>query len=47
MKPPKNIKELKRFLGMINYLGKFIPNLSERYKILRDLEKKNTAWVWT
>ena len=25
---PTNKKELQRFSGMINYLGKFIPNLS-------------------
>ena len=24
---PKNKKELQRFMGTVNYLGKFIPNL--------------------
>ena len=24
---PTNIKELERLVGMVNYLGKFIPNL--------------------
>lgn len=27
MPRPTNSKEVKRFLGMLNYLGKFIPNL--------------------
>ena len=26
----RNVKELQRFLGTINYLGKFIPMLSEK-----------------
>ena len=26
---PKNVQELKRVLGMVNYLGKYIPNLAE------------------
>lgn len=30
MKAPVNIKELQRFLGMVNYVRNFIPNLSER-----------------
>ena len=28
MSYPINVKELQRLLGMVNYLGKFIPNLS-------------------
>ena len=26
---PKNVQELKRVPGMVNYLGKYIPNLAE------------------
>ena len=29
MKSPQDKKELQRFMGMVNYLGKFIPNLSD------------------
>lgn len=29
MKTPSNVTELKSFLGMVNYLGKFIPYLSQ------------------
>ena len=29
MPVPEDITALQRFLGMINYLGKFVPNLSE------------------
>ena len=42
MKNPENINELKTFLGMVNYLGKFLPNLSKETEHLRILEKKDT-----
>ena len=29
MKSPQDKKELQRVMGMVNYLGKFIPNLSD------------------
>lgn len=28
MKAPKDVKELKRFLGMVSYLSKFLPSMS-------------------
>lgn len=28
LKPPENIQELKRALSMVNYLGKYVPNLA-------------------
>ena len=46
MKPPTNVKELKSFLGMVNYHGKFIKNLSQLSNPLRLLEKKDIAWHW-
>ena len=46
MLPPDNVTALQRFLGMINYLGKFIPNLSELSAPLRELTCKNTEWCW-
>ncbi|XP_045445826.1 uncharacterized protein K02A2.6-like [Melitaea cinxia] len=46
MPDPTNVKELQRILGMINYLGPFIENLSDKTKILRNLLKKNTIWLW-
>lgn len=44
---PKNLKELQRFLGTVNYLGKFIPNLAELTYNLRSLNKKNVLFTWT
>jgi len=43
---PTNRKELERFLGMINYLGKFLPNLSDVTAHLRELLKQDTEWQW-
>lgn len=46
MLAPNNIKELQRFLGVVNYLGKYIKNLSDITSNLRTLLKKETAWHW-
>ena len=46
MKPPANTKELKTFLGFIQYLGKFMPNMASESAPLRELLEKNVAWHW-
>ena len=43
---PKNKKELQRFMGTVNYVGKFIPNLSGINQPLRQLLEKDVAWHW-
>ncbi|KAJ8375234.1 hypothetical protein SKAU_G00058140 [Synaphobranchus kaupii] len=43
---PSNTTELRSFLGMVNQLGKFIPQLSEKDKPLRDLLSKKNHWFW-
>ena len=44
MSVPQSLAELQRFLGMVNYLGKFIPNLAEVTSPLRALLKKDVAF---
>ena len=44
---PTNIKGVQRFLGMVNQLAKFIPNITEKTKPLRDLLLKTVNWTWT
>ena len=44
---PKNEKELKSFLDAIQYLAKYIENLSAQTDILRKLLKKQNEWNWT
>uniref|UniRef100_A0A096LW99 CCHC-type domain-containing protein n=1 Tax=Poecilia formosa TaxID=48698 RepID=A0A096LW99_POEFO len=43
---PRNISEVRRFLGMVNHLGKFLPHLAEKTRPLRDLLKKSNMWSW-
>lgn len=43
---PTNNKEVERFLGMVTYVSKFIPNLSNFTYNLRQLTKKNVVWDW-
>ena len=43
---PQNRTELQRFMGTVNYLGKFIPNLSGINQPLRQLLQKDIAWQW-
>ena len=47
MLPPTNISELCSFLGMTNYLSRFIPNYYMRIYPLLELTKKNIHWLWT
>ena len=44
---PKNLKQLRSFLGSVHYLNKFNPNLSQICHPLQPLLKKNTEFVWT
>ncbi len=46
MDAPKNVSELRSFLGMVNQLGRFLPNLAEKDKVLRDLLSKKNHWYW-
>ena len=46
MKTPENVSDLRRFLGMVNQMMKFLPNLAEKTKPLRDLLHKDVVWLW-
>ena len=43
---PTTITELQRFLGMVNHLGKFVPELSIINEPLRQLLHKESVWSW-
>ncbi|RXN04213.1 Retrovirus-related Pol poly from transposon [Labeo rohita] len=45
--PPQNVTEVKRILGMVHYLGRYIPGLAEITRPLNDLLKAGTAWTWS
>ena len=44
---PTNAKELKAFLGLLNYYRKFLANLSTTLRPLYVLQQKNRHWKWT
>ena len=44
---PRNIKELQAFLGKINFLSRFIPNLAELIRLLNNMLKKDSKVKWT
>lgn len=46
MPMPTNVKDVERFLGVITYVGQFIPNLSDKTFLLRELLKKDIEWHW-
>ena len=43
MPAPETIGDLRRFLGMINNVGKFIPNLTTVLSLI----KKDVLWTWS
>ena len=46
MDPPQNVASLQSFNGMVNYLKKFSPVLSELSEPLRRLCKSGVKWTW-
>ena len=44
---PQNVAELRAYLGLVNYYGKFISNLALFLQPLICLLQKNSAWVWS
>ncbi|KAJ8348953.1 hypothetical protein SKAU_G00275420 [Synaphobranchus kaupii] len=44
---PENVSQLRSFLGLLNYYGKFIENLSSLLKPLHELLCDGKAWEWT
>ena len=46
MQTPDDPKALRRFLGMVTYLSKFIPQLSELSAPLRYFIRVGVPWCW-
>ena len=44
MASPRNVKELRQFLGLANYLHKYSKNYAELTKPMSDLLKKYAEW---
>ena len=43
---PTNVTELRSFLGMLQYYGKFLPNLSTLLHPLNNLLREGVCWSW-
>ena len=43
---PSNVSQLKAFLGLLNYYGKFVPKLSTLLAPLHRLLQKTATWTW-
>ena len=46
MNRPEDVKAVQRLLGVVTYLGKFVPKLSTVSEPLRRLTDKNSAFEW-
>ena len=44
--PPRTVKQVRGFLGMVNYYNRFIKNLAELADPLHRITKKNAKFVW-
>ena len=47
MPKPTDVAAVRRLIGFVNYLQRFLPNLSGVCEPLRKLTHKDTAWRWT
>ncbi|KAK3885075.1 hypothetical protein Pcinc_010729 [Petrolisthes cinctipes] len=46
-KIPENVAELKSFMGLVTFYGRFIPNLAIIAHPLHNLLRNNVEWCWT
>ena len=44
---PQNVSDLRSFLGLINFVSKFVPNCVEILHPLNNLLKKNVPFIWS
>ena len=44
---PTNVQELRSFLGLLHYYGKFMPDLASLLHPLNNILKSDTKWTWS
>ena len=44
---PRNVTELKAYLGLLTYYGRFLPNLATQLAPLYKLLSKHVPWQWS
>ena len=45
--PPKNVKDVRKFLGLASYCRRFVQNFSKIAKPITDLLMKNKKFLWS
>ena len=43
---PRNLSELRSFIGIVNYYGKFLPDLATNLTPLYKLLRQTSRWKW-
>jgi hypothetical protein len=46
-KPPTSVSEVRSFLGLADYYQRFIPNFSKIVKLVTELLKKGSKYIWS
>ena len=46
MKPPQSVSEVRRFMGLVNQLGKFSSRIADISQPVRELLRSNSTWTW-
>ena len=44
--PHQSVLDLRRFMGLVNRLGKFFPRIADISQLLRELLHTGRAWLW-
>ena len=47
MQPPKDVKEVEAFIGLINDFGRKIPNCAAKTRCINELRQKDKLFNWT
>ena len=47
MRAPKNVRDVRRFVGMCSFYRKFVPKFSQIVSPLTELTKSSVAFVWS
>jgi len=43
---PKNIKDVRKFLGLTNYYQRFIKDFTQVARLMNMLTRKDVKWQW-
>lgn len=46
MEPLTDVSGVRRFLGMVTHVARFLPHISESTTPIRELLNKRSTWVW-